>query len=66
MVESDIVLLYIWSRVCRIISTVGPSVATIQTPRSLFPVMAPKGPRYSHRRGVGGIVNARDSHVKAS
>jgi hypothetical protein len=31
MVESDIVLLYIRSRVWRIIYVVGPSVATVQT-----------------------------------
>jgi hypothetical protein len=27
--------------------------------RGLFPVTAAKGPRHSHRRGVGGIVYAR-------
>jgi hypothetical protein len=37
MVQSDIVLLYIWSRVWGIIYTVGPGVATVQTPRSPFP-----------------------------
>jgi hypothetical protein len=31
MVELDIVLLYIWSRVWGIIYVVGPSVATVQT-----------------------------------
>jgi hypothetical protein len=37
MVESDIVLLYIWSCVWGIIYTVGPSVATVQTPWWPFP-----------------------------
>jgi hypothetical protein len=37
MVQSDIVLLYIWSRVWGIIYTVGPGVATVQTPRRPFP-----------------------------
>jgi hypothetical protein len=37
MVASDIALLYIQSRVWRIIYTVGPSVVTIQTPRRPFP-----------------------------
>jgi hypothetical protein len=36
MVELDIVLLYIWSRVWGIIDAVGPSVATVQTPQRLF------------------------------
>jgi hypothetical protein len=59
MLELDIVLLYIQSCVCGIIYAVGPSVVTVQTPRSLFPVMAVERPRHSHRRGVGGIVYAR-------
>jgi hypothetical protein len=37
MVESDIILLYVWSRVWGIIYVVGPSVATIQTPWRPFP-----------------------------
>jgi hypothetical protein len=37
MVESDIVLLYIRSRVWGIIFVVGPSVATVQTPQRHFP-----------------------------
>jgi hypothetical protein len=37
MVESDIVLLYIRSRVWAIIFAVGPSVATVQTPQRPFP-----------------------------
>jgi hypothetical protein len=36
MVELDIVLLYIWSRVWRIIYAVGPRVATVQTPYRNF------------------------------
>jgi hypothetical protein len=37
MVELDIVLLYIRSRVCGIIYVVGPGVSTVKTPRSPFP-----------------------------
>jgi hypothetical protein len=37
MVESDIVLLYIRSRVWGTIYAVGPSVAAVQTPRRPFP-----------------------------
>jgi hypothetical protein len=37
MVESDIVLLYIRSRVWVIIYEVGPSVVTVQTTRRPFP-----------------------------
>jgi hypothetical protein len=37
MVESDIVLLYIWPRVWGIIYAVGPSVVIIQIPRRPFP-----------------------------
>jgi hypothetical protein len=37
MVESDIVLLYIWSHVRGIIYEVGPSVVTVKTPRRPFP-----------------------------
>jgi hypothetical protein len=37
MVESDIVLLYIWSHVWGIIYVVGPGVATVQTPWRPFP-----------------------------
>jgi hypothetical protein len=37
MVESDIVLLYIWSHVWGIIYAVGPGMATKQTPRRPFP-----------------------------
>jgi hypothetical protein len=37
MVELDIVLLYIRSRVWGIIYVVGPGVATVQTPRRPFP-----------------------------
>jgi hypothetical protein len=37
MVELDIVLLYIQSRVWGIIYAVGPSVATVQTPQRHFP-----------------------------
>jgi hypothetical protein len=37
MVELDIVLLYIQSHVWGIIYAVGPSVATVQTPRWPFP-----------------------------
>jgi hypothetical protein len=56
MVESDIVLLYIWSYVWEIIYAVEPSVATVQTPRrpSLWR-MAVEGPRHSHRQGVGAL-----------
>jgi hypothetical protein len=46
MVESDIVLLYIWSDVWGTIHAVGPSVATVQTPpplRGLFPVTYDSG-----------------------
>jgi hypothetical protein len=38
MVESDIVLLYIRSRVWGIIYAVGPGVVTVQTPQGLFPM----------------------------
>jgi hypothetical protein len=58
MVESDIVLLNIWSRVWGVIYAVGP-VVTVQTPQSHFPLTAGEGPRHSHRHGVGGIVYAR-------
>jgi hypothetical protein len=37
MVESDIVLLYIWSYVWGIIYAVGPSVAIVQTLQRPFP-----------------------------
>jgi hypothetical protein len=37
MVESDIILLYICSRVCGIFYEVGPDVATVQTPWRPFP-----------------------------
>jgi hypothetical protein len=37
MVESDIILWYIWSHVWEIIYVVGPDVATVQTPRRSFP-----------------------------
>jgi hypothetical protein len=37
MVESDIVLLYIRSRIWGIIYVVGPSVVTVQTPQRTFP-----------------------------
>jgi hypothetical protein len=37
MVELDIVLLYIRSRIWGIIYVVGPSVVTVQTPRRHFP-----------------------------
>jgi hypothetical protein len=37
MIESDIILLYIRSRVWGIIYVVGPSVVTVQTPRRPFP-----------------------------
>jgi hypothetical protein len=37
MVESNIVLLYIWSRVWGVIYVVGLGVATVQTPRRPFP-----------------------------
>jgi hypothetical protein len=37
MIESDIVLLYIRSRVWGIIYVVGPGVVTVQTPRRPFP-----------------------------
>jgi hypothetical protein len=37
MVESDIVLLYIWSYVWGIIYAVKPSVVTVQTPQRPFP-----------------------------
>jgi hypothetical protein len=37
MVESDIVLLYIWSRVWGIIYVAGPSVVTVQTPQRPCP-----------------------------
>jgi hypothetical protein len=37
MIESDNVLLYIWSCVWGIIYAVGPSVGSIQTPRRPFP-----------------------------
>jgi hypothetical protein len=56
MVESDIILLYIWSCIWGIISTMGPSVALYRPHGGLFPVMAAEGPRHSHRRRVGGIV----------
>jgi hypothetical protein len=63
MVESDIVLLYIWSRVWGIIYAVGPSLVTVQTPRrpSLRCTVA-EGPRHSHRQGVRGIVYAHGAH----
>jgi hypothetical protein len=59
MVQSDIVLLYIRSHVSGIIYAVGPSVATVQTPRRPFPVTIAEGPRHSHLRGVRCIVFAR-------
>jgi hypothetical protein len=37
MIESDIVLLYIRSRISGVIYVVGPSVVTIQTPQRPFP-----------------------------
>jgi hypothetical protein len=37
MVESDIVLLYIWSHVWEIIYSVGPDVAIVHTPWRPFP-----------------------------
>jgi hypothetical protein len=37
MVESDIVLLYIWSCVWGTIYAVGPGVVTVQTPRRPYP-----------------------------
>jgi hypothetical protein len=37
MVESNIILLYIQSCVLGVIYAVGPSVATVQTPRRPFP-----------------------------
>jgi hypothetical protein len=37
MVESDIVLLYLWSPIWGIIYAVGPSVVIVQTPRRPFP-----------------------------
>jgi hypothetical protein len=37
MVESDIILLYIRSRVLGIIFVVGPSVVGVQIPRRPFP-----------------------------
>jgi hypothetical protein len=37
MVESDIVLLYMLSRVWGIIYAVGPGVVSVQTPRRPFP-----------------------------
>jgi hypothetical protein len=37
MVESDIVLLYIRSRVWGIIYAMGPGVVTVQSPRRSFP-----------------------------
>jgi hypothetical protein len=37
MVESYIVLLYVWSHVWGIIYAVGPGVATVQTPQRPFP-----------------------------
>jgi hypothetical protein len=37
MAESDIVLLYIWSRVWGMIYAVGSGVATVQTRQRLFP-----------------------------
>jgi hypothetical protein len=37
MVESNIVLFYLRSRVWGIIHAVGPSVVTVQTPRRPFP-----------------------------
>jgi hypothetical protein len=37
MVESDIILLYIWSYVWGIIYVVGPGVAIVQTPWRPFP-----------------------------
>jgi hypothetical protein len=36
MVDSDIVLLYIWSRVLGIIYVVGLGVVTVQTPSEAF------------------------------
>jgi hypothetical protein len=38
MVESDIVMLYIWSHVWGIIYAVGPGVTIVQTLRGLFHV----------------------------
>jgi hypothetical protein len=61
MVESDIVLLYIRSRVWGIIYAVGPVWRLYRPLEGLFPVMAAEDPRHSHRRGVGGIVHARGS-----
>jgi hypothetical protein len=58
MVESDIILLYVWSCIWGIISAMGPSVALYRPHGGLFPVMAAEGPRHSHRRRVGGIVYA--------
>jgi hypothetical protein len=43
MVESDIVLLYIWSCVRAIIYAVGPSVATVQPLGGLFPMTYDSG-----------------------
>jgi hypothetical protein len=47
MVESEVVLLYIRSRVWEIIYVVGPSVATLQTPRRPFPMTYASGSSYT-------------------
>jgi hypothetical protein len=74
MVECDIVLMYIWSCVMGIIYVVGPSVATVQTPRRPFPsdgwpLMMCRGIVYacgalSHTNCCG--THRSDSPVRAS
>jgi hypothetical protein len=49
MVELDIVLLYIRSRVWGIIYAVGPNVVTVHTPRRPSPVTIVEGTRHNHR-----------------
>jgi hypothetical protein len=61
MVESDIVLLYIRSRIWGIFYSVGPGVVTVQTPRRPFPcdVRQRKVLDIAINEVSGGIVYAR-------
>jgi hypothetical protein len=59
MVESDIVLLYIWSRVWESPMQWDPVWRLYRPLRCLFPVTTAEGPRHIHQQGVGGIVYAR-------
>jgi hypothetical protein len=60
MVQSDIVLLYIWSRVWGIIHAVGPGVATVQTPPPRRPFPCDVRQRKVLDRGIVYACDAPD------